>query len=234
METEFRRYVRKMTLLDALTSAITDPYGTMQHLIVERTPPPYLLTTLFGFVAVLLLPVLIYQFNYEAAPSSLNFGYALGLTLVMTFLLFIPMLTILIRILGVRTTAIRMVAVVIYSLTPLIPLMGAYYIGNYITIGRLSIVVYLMTGHRSSGDWFLNLFPYFVGTIKWCCFLVFSQALRAVGRLSLLSSFLVALIAMVPLIAAFVTAVIITDSIFHDSATMIWTYLNSLQNIPHQ
>jgi len=180
---------------------------------------------------VLLAPIAIYQFSYDAPPADVTFAYAFGLSIVVAYILFIPMLTVFLRMVGVKASSIRILSTTVYSLTPIIPIMGGYYLGNYFTIGRLSIVVFLTSGRPASGDWYINLFPYCLSLMKWGCFLVFSQGVRVLAKMSFFSSILVATLCLIPLLVAFVAAVTLTETIYNGSAMQIWKYLATLQNL---
>ena len=220
----YPKYMRPMTLIDSLSAAITDPYGTMNHLLNEREKPPFLILTFLSILGIIVIPILIYQYKYELTLSDKKFTYAWMLALAVAWLFFVLLLTVFMRLVGVATPILKIIASTIYALTPIFPFAITYYLGNYKTIGRVTVIGYFLTGLRSENDWFLSLFPYFFWVTACFCFLAFSQALRAIGRMSFLGSIVNAGMALGLLALSLFIGVTVAEAAFPDSGRLIWRF----------
>jgi hypothetical protein len=109
-------------------------------------------------------------------------------------------------------------ASLIYSTAPLITLMGAMYLLNYLLEGRLSILQYLTTGYARPDDWLLKIFPNLFRIFCLLSFILFANAVRALYRSSLMSAYLIASVSIPLLLGSFVVALSLTELCFHRSS----------------
>lgn len=226
-----KRYIRQMNMLDAVTASITDPYGTMEHLLVERPTPPYLVSSFVALIVVLIIPSVLYQYWYDIVPVEPAVTYALVLSLSVTMIFFVLFVVVMLRMIGITTPVIKVLAATVYSLTPAVPLMLGYYVGNLITIGHLTVLTFFVTGRRAHGDWFLNFLPYFMQACAFFAFLVFSQAMRVVGKMGVITGFLTAILAIPLLMGAFMVGVTCAESLMPETAVMVSRFLTGLMKV---
>lgn len=229
-----KRYVRKLNLLDTWTAVLTDPFGTMEHLLCERDYPPYLLISSVGIMLTVFFPGIIYQYEYDIGPTQPDVTYSFILTLLITFVGFVLTMAIFLRLLGATAPMIKVFAAAVYSLVPVIPVMVTYYVANYFTIGKLTIVTYLMHSRRVDGDWFLNLFPYFLMFALFACFMVLLNALRALGTMTWLTGFLASCVTVALVVLSFIFATVIAGAVFPDTPVVTWNYFRSLPDVPEE
>ena len=229
-----KRFIKKLTLFDSMMSTVTDPHGTMEHLLIERSPPPYIFSILVSLIALLFLPIWLFQYTYEIQPADLQMTYSLCLSVALSGLFFTLFLTLILRVLGVSAPYIKILAGSVYSLTPIVPMLIAYYIGNWYTMGRLTVIGYFLTGRRAQGDWFLNLFPTFFLITEVLCFLVFTQAIRVLGKMTFLSAILSSVLSLTLLLGAFFVSTTISESLYPDTAPRVWKYVSSISDVPPQ
>jgi hypothetical protein len=227
-------YVRQLTLLDAWTAILTDPRGTMEHFLIEREFPPFVVISLVSVVAVLFAPCLIYQFMYELTPIQPEVTAAFVVTLLVMLVLFTLLLALFMRMIGVSAPINKIIASVVYTLIPIIPVTVTYYVCNVVTIGKPSIIIYLMNGRRLSGDWFLNLFPYFLYGTVFFCFLALMNCFRALGKMAGFAAFLSAAASTGLFAVSFVAATIFTGALYPNTEISTWNYFRNLGNVPDE
>ena len=221
-----------MSLIDTVMTCITDPYGTMEHLLHERQVPPYIIPCFLSLIVVFVAPTLWYQYQYDIKPVSLSDTYALCLILSITFVFFVLFTIILLRLLGVTAPAIKVLAATIYSLTPFVPLMVGYYIANYITIGSFSVTTYFVTGRRAHDDWFLSFFPIFMKFGLFFAFLVYSAAMRIIGRMGLPTGLIMGTLAIPLLLGSYFIGATCSEAIFSGSARTVTKWVTSYVQDP--
>ncbi len=221
-----------MSLVDTVMTCITDPYGTMEHLLHEREVPPYIVSSFIALITVFVAPTIWYQYQYNIRPVAVSDTYALCLILSITFVFFVLFTILLLRLLGVTAPAIKVLAASVYSLTPFVPLMVGYYIANYLAIGNLSVTSYFVTGKRAHGDWFVSFFPVFIKFGIFFSFMVFSSAMRIIGRMGLPTGLIVGTLAIPILLGSYFIGATCSEAIFTGSARTTTKWLTSYLEEP--
>jgi len=221
-----------MNLLDSVMTSITDPYGSMEHLLHERKVPPYIISVFLVLLLVFVAPPLIYQYSYGLQPVAASDSYALTLVLSITFVFFVLFTIVLLRLLGVTAPALKVLAAAVYSLTPFIPLMIGYYLANYLAIGNLSINTYFITGRRAHGDWFLSFFPSFMQFGLFFTYVIFSCAIRIIGKMGMITGLTVGLLSIPLLLGAFFIGATCSEAIFPESARTVTNWLRMYLSVP--
>jgi hypothetical protein len=206
----------------------------LEHFLVEREFPPFVVISLFTVIGILFGPCLIYQFAYDLTPIQPDVTAAFVITLLVTFSFFTLLLAIFMRMLGIASPMNKIIASVVYTLIPIIPVTLTYYICNLVTVGKLSIIVYLMNGRRLSGDWFLNLFPYFLYGAVFFCFLSLMNCFRALGRMTGFSAFLAAAASTGLFVTSFIAATILAGSLYPNTEIPTWNYFRNLDDVPEE
>ena len=221
-----------MTLLDSVMTSITDPYGTMEHLLHERKVPPFIISTFLVLLLVFVAPPLIFQYSYGLQPVSAASSYALTLVLSITFVFFVLFTIILLRLLGVTAPAIKVLASAVYSLTPFIPLMVGYYLANYVAIGHFSVNTYFITGRRAHGDWFLSFLPSFMQLGLFFSYVIFSCAIRIIGKMGMITGLTVGALSIPLLLGAFFIGATCSEAIFPESARTVTSWIGMYLQVP--
>ena len=227
-----KRFQKNMTMADVLIATPVDPYGSMRHLLLERQRPPYLFATLIALFVVLILPFLIFQYRYEIQTWNVKVTYSIVSTLAITALLFIPCCAVLLRVMAFKISMRSLLALSIYSLTPLLPLAIGYYIVNYVVIGELSILTYFTTGRPRAADWYIQFLPYFVMLGMFWSFMAFAQGIRILGRASLTSGILATLLCVAVLFGAYLAGLACSEAIFNDTSSYVSKFFASFFSIP--
>jgi hypothetical protein len=228
-----KRYIRNMNMLDVVTSSFTDPYGTMEHLLVERETPPYIVSSLVAIIVVIVIPSIMYQYWYDITPPMPEVTYSVITTLAITLLFFVLFAVIMLRMIGISAPVIKILAATIYSLTPAVPMMIGYYIGNYVAIGKVSVLTFFVTGQRAHGDWFLAFLPYFVKATVFFTFLVFSQAMRVIGKMGIITGFLTAISAFPLVLGAFWAGITCAEALFPETAVLVIKFIAGFLVVPN-
>jgi hypothetical protein len=219
-------------MADVLIGTPVDPYGSMRHLLVERKSPPYLFASFVALFVVLVLPCLIYQFRYEITPWDVRVTYSLITTIAVAVAVFLPSAALLLRLLAFKIPVSQLLALSVYSLTPLLPLAVGYYLVNYVLIGQLSILTYLVTGVPGKTDWFVQFLPYFVMMGLFWIFMVFAQGVRVLGRASLTSGILATILCAAMLFGCYVLGLICAEALFKDTSFHVSKFVASLFSVP--
>jgi hypothetical protein len=223
-----KRYTRPMTALDAVFMSISDPRGAMQHLLVERKKPPFLVLALALITATILVPPLIFRYRNELVDLDPKLHYATAVTLALTFAFFVLLSTLMLRVLGVSASAIKVLAATVYSMVPVIPILLGFYLGSYFVTGNVAIIRHLMTGNQVTGDYFSPYFPATLKLIIFLCWLVYLQALRAMGSMSFLSAMFVTGLSAMLLAASGFIGLTVSQSFYPETGRQILQLLGSL------
>lgn len=222
-----------MGLLDLLMSSVLDRQGTMNHLLIERPVPPYIISSLVGLFAVLVLPTLIYMYRSEVAPANREASWAITLCFAVTFVVFTLCTTVLLRIMGISAPLIKVVAANVYALVAAIPLMVAYYIANFALEGELTILSFLAHGQPAEGDWLIEMFPWLAYFACVLIFVVFMYAIRAIGNSPLSTAIMLSLLCIPILVGSFAVGATCSALLFPpDTVEQVWRFLPSLVEVP--
>ncbi len=227
-----KRFHKDMTMADVLIATPVDPYGSLQHLLIERKRPPYLFATLAALIVVLVFPVMIFQYRYELTTWNVNVTYAMLTTLATTVALFVPCSALVLRLLALKIKLIQLLALVIYSFTPLLPLAIGYYIVNYYAIGEVSVLTYFATGRPSQTDWYIQFLPYFVMLGMFWSFMIFAQGIRILGKASLTTGILATIICVVVLFGAYVVGLTFSEVLFKETSFYVSKFFASFFSVP--
>lgn len=221
---------KKLSLLDTLISIPIDPAGMMRHLLKERRYPPYLVLAPLSTFFVIVAPTLWYQHYIGGQSSSPELNYAITVTVVLTLIWFSLLTSVLFKLLLLDVPPGKIWAASLYCLASLIPFMCAYYLGNFLASGHLSILGYLATGRADSSDWFLELFPTCATFALAFSFFLFINAVRALTNTRFISAFSISVLALPVLVGSFVVSLTIADIIFQDTAMEVYRFFTHILN----
>lgn len=227
------RYERRMGFFDLLMSPILDRQGTMDHLLLERPSPPYLISSLVSLLVVLVLPTIVFMYRSGVAPVNKEAAWGITLSLAATFVVFTLSTTVLLRIMGIHSPLIKVIAANIYSMVSMIPLMLAYYIANVAVEGELTIVTFFAHGEPSPTDWLIEMFPLLVYFACLLMFLMFINAIRAIGNTPMSTAIMLSLLCIPLLIGSYTVGATLASQVFPGAtANQVWAFLPSLVNVP--
>lgn len=219
---------KKLTLLDTIISLPIDPAGMMRHLLRERRYPPYLVLAPLSTFFVLVVPTLWYQ-HYKGIQSAVpEVNYSIATTVVLTLVWFSLLMSVLFRVLLLKVSSGKVWAASLYCITGLVPFMLAFYLGNFLASGHLSIVELLATGHVDKTDWCIELFPTWARIALIYSFFLFVNAVRALTGTKFVSSFSMAVLAIPVLIGSFVVSLTISDILFQDTGLEVYRFFTHL------
>jgi hypothetical protein len=223
---------KKLSLLDTIISLPVDPAGMMRHLLVERRVPPYLILCPLATSLVLVAPTLWYRQQQLLHHGLPYLTWSISITALTTVLFFSFFMSVLLKILLLDVSTIKVLAAAIYSLAGLIPFMLAFYLGNFLTQGHLSVLRYLATGRVDGTDWFVRLFPICAEVAIGFAFLLFANALRSVTNSKLISAISLSFLGVPVLIGSFAMSLTIADSIFPETGVEVYRFFTSLVSDP--
>lgn len=224
---------RKLSLFDTIIALPIDPAGMMKHLLVERRYPPYLILAPLSTFVVIVAPTLWYQHYSGIQPTPAETSYAITLTTVLTLVWFSLLMSVLLKVLLLRVSPGKVWAASLYSLAGLIPFMLAFYLGNLLTSGHLSVLSFLAGGHIGQHDWFLRLFPLCAKVALFGSFLIFVNAIQALTTSKFLSALSISVLAIPVLIGSFVVSLTIADAFFNDTGVEVYRFFTHLLSSAH-
>lgn len=225
-------YERRLGALDLLMSSVLDRRGTMDHLLMERPYPPYIISSGIALFAVLVLPALLYHHQHSVTPLDKDLAKAIALSLAMTFILFTLCTTVLLRLMGIVAPLIKVIAANVYSLVAIIPLMLAYYAANWAINGELTILSFFTTGRLADGEWLIELFPVLLYVAVFLIFLVFTYAIRALGNSPLTTAYMIAILCLPLLVGCFVVGMTCAEALFPQSSYQVGRFFTAFLDIP--
>ena len=219
---------KKLSLLDTLLSLPVDPAGMMRHLLKERRVPPYLILVPTATFLVLFGPSLWYRHQMQLQHGVPNISWAIAITTVTTIVFFSFFMSVLLKILLLEVSTFKILTGTLYSIAGLIPFMLAYYLGNLLTSGHLSILRYLATGRANGTDWFIGIFPICAKIAVCFSFFLFANAIKAITNSKTISAVSLSILGIPVIIGAFAMSLTITDAIFPDSGLEVYRFVTSL------
>lgn len=219
---------KKLSLLDTLLSLPTDPSGMMRHLLRERRIPPYMVLAPLSTFLILVAPTLWYQHRLQLHPVMPQVSYAIATTVVLTLLSFSFFMAVLFKVLLLDVSSWKIVAASLYSIAGLIPFMLAYYLGNFLASGQLSILRFFATGRIDSPDWFLKIFPTCAKIALGFSFFLFVNAVRAITNSKTASALSMSVLSIPVLIGSFAVSLTIVDVVFKDTGVEVYYFFTKL------
>lgn len=219
---------KKLSLLDTIISLPTDPSGMMRHLLCERRVPPYMVLAPVSTFLVLAAPTLWYQHRLQINFVIPEVSYAIASTVILTVISFSLFLGVLFKVLLLDVSSWKILAASLYSITGLIPFMLAYYLGNYLASGQLSVLRFFSTGNIKDSDWFIGMFPTCAKFALGFVFLLFVNAVKAMTNSKTISAVSLSVLAIPILIGSFAVSLTISDAFFKDTGIEVYRFFTNL------
>jgi hypothetical protein len=219
---------KKLSLLDTLLSLPTDPSGMMRHLLRERRSPPYLILAPLATFLVLVAPTLWYRYQKNLHPLHHEVAYSITSTVALTLILFSFFMSVLFKVLLLDVSSWKIVAASLYSIAGLIPFMIAYYLGNFLASGELSVLRFLATGRIDGPDWFIRIFPTCAKVALGFSFFLFINAVRAITNAKTISALSTSILAIPVLIGSFAASLTISDVFFKNTGVDVYLFFTNL------
>jgi hypothetical protein len=222
-----KKRARSPGILDILISALVDPRGTMQQLLVTSTYPPHILTSVFFLGCIVLAPPILYSPDGTIGTGQIKLLVATFLTVLLTLSLAAFLQSMATRALGAQQSMFSMLCAMIYAFTPFVTVMTLYYAVTYWTQGHLSVLQFLTTGFTSQHDMLVQFFPTAAKITCLACFVLFTNGIRVLMRSSLSSATLIAAICVPLIMAGFVVSLSIEEMILPGEASQVINFFAS-------
>jgi hypothetical protein len=161
-----------------------------------------------------------------------DLGWAISITTFATIVFFSYFMSIMLKILLLDVSTIKILAGSLYSIAGLIPFMIAFYLGNFLTQGRLTVLRYLATGRVDGADWFVGIFPTCAQVALCFSFFLFANAIRALTKSKATSALSLSILGIPVLIGSFAMSLTIADSIFPNTGVEVYRFFTSLFSAP--
>lgn len=219
---------KKISLLDVLISLPIEPEGSMRHLLRERRFPPHLLLVPLCTLLVLVGPALWYQYRIQLHAVIPELQSSIAVTVILTILSFSFFMSVLLKLLLLNVSMFRVLAAVLYALAGLIPFMLAYYLGNFLASGEMTVLKYFATGQVESHDWFIEIFPICAHVALAYSFLLFVYGMKALTESKTLSALSMSVLGIPILIGSFAVSLTVADFIFRDTGIVVYRFFTGL------
>ena len=190
--------------------------------------PPYLILAPTATFLVLFAPSMWYRHNLQLHHGVPHLPWAIATTTVATILFFSFFMSVLLKILLLDVSTFRILAGALYSIAGLIPFMLAYYLGNLLTSGHLSILRYLATGRTDGLDWYVEIFPVCAKVALFFSFFLFANAIKAITNSKTISAVSLSVLGIPVLIGSFAMSLTIADAMFAESGLEVYRFFTSL------
>lgn len=228
-----KKRTRSPGILDILISALVDPRGTMEQLLVTSKYPPHLLASMFFLGCIVVAPPILYSPDSTIVMGQVKLLVATFITVLLTLSLAAFLQSMATRALGAEQPMFSMFCAMVYSFTPFVTVMAFYYAATYWTQGHLSVLQFLTTGFASQHDILVKFFPTAAKVTCLVCFVLFTNGIRALMRGSLSSASLIAAICVPLIMAGFVVSLSIEELILPGEASRVIDFFASFLGL-HQ
>lgn len=194
----------------ALLGLVVAPRSTTVRLFAVPSPP-FSITFLILLLISVFEPVLVQQYKYGMSVYDLSAVLSIFLTFLFSFLIFMILELLLLRLFSVPCSFEQALALISYSLVPLILVIWVIYFFNYLTSGSITLAQYLVTGHVEGFDSFFDILPVVFSIAEFIVLVVFFFSIRALGQMFPITALGITAFSLVPLILAIILGMVLAD-----------------------
>ena len=151
-----------------------------------------------AFIFTIFLPILWYFARFDFLQTRVSSILGLAAIILCTLVLFVLITPPFLALFRCEYTRMDILTAFLYGSCPLTVLILLYYLLDLLLFGRLTGVVYVITGVRDAHDWTLRYLPYIHLLGKILFINVYARALRHIGSHSMSYGLMVALISSIP------------------------------------
>lgn len=215
----------KIGFLGAILGLAIQPWETTQ-LLLANEKPKFIFTFFFILTLVIFGPAIFYYFKFYNAEQPLSraaiyfFAYVLFLTL------YITLEGIFLFVLGIEFSFGQLLALVIYSLTPLISLFLIIYTFYYMGSRDFSFINMIAQGSFPPPQAYAKIIPYLIIICQLSSLMILAFGIRALAEAHPFSALLYSLMSIIPITMAGFCTAFVTNFISPGSKDLVFAIIN--------
>ena len=224
------RMDKEPSLIGTVVGLICAPKSTCEILLKAKRPR-HVVSILALLYLIILAPIVITSFTTNQPLYNTNSIAVLFAVFTIGLILFIIFEYLFLRLMAVKITIPRLTAAIVYSLIPLIGIILAMYVLNYCFNDNLIYISFVLNG-LARGNPAANAFiPWilYIGAIT--SFLIYFFSLHAISEMLYPSSFITALLSVLPMALAALVASLISSVLIPGSVNKFISILQSPTSI---
>lgn len=183
--------------------------------------PPYVFTLYLCLLLTILVPVVTQAIYFQEITYHWDRVLSATIFLLLSLVFFIILEMVTLWILGIGARANHIVAAISYTLPPVLNAIWLLFIWNYFTDGSITIISRYMTGYAVVDPWVSSAFPYIMIVANISGVIIFTFALRAIGKLQIITAICTAVISQIPLYSAMILGIFVAEIIVPGTAATI-------------
>ncbi len=219
--------IKQPSLLGTIVRLIGSPKETTELLFDANHRPRHVVTILLLFYITLLAPIIKTAMVSQLTLYRPQVIPLLFVIPTITLVLFIILEKFFLFIFRVRVTVMHTTAAACYSLVPIIVMMLAMYIVNYIINGSSDYLAIMPTGQAVGNPHALIAMKYIftIGPLLSLC--IFGRSLTAITELFPHTAILATVLSIIPFTIALMGAVLISNIFIPDASIIFQQMINS-------
>ena len=210
--------------LEALWGILFEPGEAVPSLLQEDSPRFGLLIPLMFFLAIF-VPILSQSYKYGNFIYEHNAVLSLFIVFCLTYITFFILEGIFLSLFGFYFSIRHLVALFAYCLAPFLLALLLVYTFNYLSMGRLSLIAYLMTGLSQADDKFMRVVPIALLIAQVNAMLVFYYGLSFITKAGSTVAFLASLLSLAPFYAALLVSLFVAEHVRPGMMQIFWRML---------
>jgi hypothetical protein len=222
----------KPNILDALIVSIVDPKGTASRLIKPNDYPPYSITLLLTFLAVFILPPLLYgQIFYDTGIDSKRTG-SIIISTTITIALTVGLLFFTTHACNVKKPFGKVLSAVAYCTAPIIAIFASLLIANKALMGSLTLLTFISNGIFMPQDIITQIFPFALRVSVMAALFNLSQGLAAAARGGFGLGLVLAFLSIPIILGSFIMSLWLTELIYPMSSSETISFFANIMAYP--
>jgi len=214
----------EINFMESLFGLILQPGETCEKLL-RQDNPPFAYTYLLCFILSIFVPIFAQLFKYGVTVYNPEALLSVFLVIFFTFLFFVLMEALFLRLCGVDCDFKYIFASVCYCIGPLLFALWLIYFFNYLSTGRLSIVHLIMTGNIEIPDRFINVIPIALLISQLTVLVILFYCIRFLGEMYSETALLVTLLSLIPFALALGVGLYLGDLAKPGTQQLFWKVL---------
>ena len=176
--------------------------GETSEELLRSAPPPYPSTLLLCMLLSIFVPIFAQLYKYGQMLYDAEAILSLFLVVIFTFLTFILLEGIFLKIFSVDFSLRQLYASAAYSIAPLLLALWLIYFFNYISTGRLSILQLILNGRLDVPDRFIHVVPIASMIALVNALVVFLYCVRFLGQMHTVTALFLTLLSLGPFLVS--------------------------------